>query len=63
MSLVGADRILYSVDYPYELYADASEWFDNAEINITDKVKIGRENARKLMKLPEYKGFDAAFTQ
>jgi 2,3-dihydroxybenzoate decarboxylase len=63
MSLVGADRILYSVDYPYELYADAADWFDNAEINITDKVKIGRENARKLMRLPEYKGFDTAFTQ
>jgi 2,3-dihydroxybenzoate decarboxylase len=63
MSLVGADRILYSVDYPYELYTDAADWFDNAEINTTDKVKIGRENARKLMKLPEYKDFDAPFTQ
>jgi 2,3-dihydroxybenzoate decarboxylase len=63
MSLVGADRILYSVDYPYELYSDAADWFDNADINITDKVKIGRENARKLMKLPEYRGFDAPFTQ
>lgn len=63
MSVVGADRILYSVDYPYELYADAAEWFDNAEINITDKIKIGRENARKLLKLPEYPGADAPFPQ
>lgn len=64
MSVVGADRILYSVDYPYELYSDAAEWFDNAEINTTDKVKIGRENIRKLIPgIPDYKTCNVPFVQ
>ncbi|PGH23671.1 hypothetical protein AJ80_02277 [Polytolypa hystricis UAMH7299] len=51
---VGADRILFSVDFPYETYDDACQWYDKAEINLTDKVKIGRENAKKLLKLHNY---------
>jgi len=27
---VGADRVLYSVDYPYEDVVQAKEWFDRA---------------------------------
>ena len=52
---VGADRILFSVDYPYETYEDACSWFDAAEINLDDKIKIGRENAKKFLRLHEYK--------
>lgn len=63
MSLVGADRILYSVDYPYECYHDASNWFDNVDINTRDKLKIGRENAKKLLKLHEYKDCNAPYFQ
>lgn len=63
ITLVGADRILYSVDYPYESYADASNWFDNLELNTRDKLKIGRENAKKLLKLGNYKDANAAYHQ
>ncbi|RDW83498.1 hypothetical protein BP5796_04989 [Coleophoma crateriformis] len=63
VNLVGADRILYSVDYPYECYQDASNWFDNVNLNTRDKLKIGRENAKKLLKLGEYKDCDAPYHQ
>ena len=30
---VGADRVLYSVDYPYEDMGEAADWFDRAAIS------------------------------
>ena len=48
---IGADRVMYSVDYPFEDFSDAADWFDNAEIGETDRGKIGRTNALKLFKL------------
>ena len=63
MNLVGADRILYSVDYPYECYHDAANWFDNVNLNTRDKLKIGRENAKKLLKLHDYKDCNAPYHQ
>lgn len=49
---VGSDRIMYSVDYPFEKHEDAARWFDHCEISENDRLKIGRDNARKLFKLP-----------
>ena len=48
---VGADRILYSVDYPFEKHEDAASWFDRCEISENDRAKIGRDNARALFGL------------
>jgi len=48
---VGADRILYSVDYPYEDVVAAAEWFDHASISESDRMKIARTNAQKLFRL------------
>jgi 2,3-dihydroxybenzoate decarboxylase len=48
---VGADRVLYSVDYPYEDMGEAAEWFDNAPISEPDRVKIASGNARQLFRL------------
>jgi len=48
---VGADRIMYAVDYPFETHEDASRWFDTCEISENDRVKIGRENARRVFGL------------
>jgi 2,3-dihydroxybenzoate decarboxylase len=45
---MGADRVLFSVDYPFEEVVDAAAWFDKAEISESDRVKIGRTNAAKL---------------
>jgi 2,3-dihydroxybenzoate decarboxylase len=42
---------MYSVDYPFEDFGDAAQWFDKAEISEADRRKIGRTNALRLFKL------------
>jgi predicted TIM-barrel fold metal-dependent hydrolase len=51
MAEIGADRVMFSVDYPFEDFTDAADWFDKAEIGEADRVKIGRSNAMQLFKL------------
>jgi gamma-resorcylate decarboxylase len=48
---LGADRVLFSVDYPFEEVADAASWFDAADIPESDRKKIGRTNAAQLFRL------------
>ena len=48
---IGADRILFSTDWPFENVDHAAHWFDRASISEPDRVKIGRLNARALFKL------------
>jgi gamma-resorcylate decarboxylase len=48
---VGADRVLYSVDYPFEDVVEAKEWFDQVAISDSDRVKIARSNAQRLFDL------------
>lgn len=59
MTEVGADRILFSIDYPFENFHDACDWFDKAEVNDVDRRKIGKDNAKKLFKLGDYKDSSA----
>ena len=51
MAELGADRVMFSVDYPFEDMSEAAAWFDKAEISEADRSKIGRTNAIKLFKL------------
>jgi predicted TIM-barrel fold metal-dependent hydrolase len=48
---MGADRVMFSVDYPFEEVADGVTWFDDAEISEADRLKIGRTNAATLFKI------------
>jgi 2,3-dihydroxybenzoate decarboxylase len=48
---VGADRILFASDYPYEDMAPAARWIERAPISETDRKKIACGNARALLKL------------
>jgi predicted TIM-barrel fold metal-dependent hydrolase len=48
---IGADRILFSADWPFENIDHASNWFDTASISEADRQKIGRDNAWSLFKL------------
>jgi len=48
---LGVDRILFSIDYPYEDQKIASDWLDNVDLNKEDKEKIAYKNAAKLLKL------------
>jgi predicted TIM-barrel fold metal-dependent hydrolase len=45
---VGADRVLFSTDWPFENIDHAADWFDAASISEPDRKKIGRGNAAKL---------------
>jgi gamma-resorcylate decarboxylase len=45
---VGADRVLFSVDTPWEIADDFALWFDSCPISENDRRKIGRTNAERL---------------
>ena len=48
---IGADRILFSADWPFENVGHAANLFDTAAISEGDRLKIGRLNAWTLFKL------------
>lgn len=49
---VGADRVLFSADYPFETLSDSADWFDRLDaISEPDRLKIGRSNAVRLFGL------------
>ena len=48
---IGADRVMFSVDWPFEEIDHAAAWFDAADISENDRRKIGRTNAARLFKL------------
>ncbi len=48
---MGAERVMFSVDWPFEAVGEGAEWFDAAEIGEADRVRIGRTNAIDLFKL------------
>lgn len=51
ISVIGADRIMFSSDWPFENVDHAANWFDLAAISDVDKQKIGRYNANRLFNL------------
>jgi gamma-resorcylate decarboxylase len=48
---LGADRVLFAVDYPFEECADAARWFDTCDIGQDEREKIGRTNVAQLFGL------------
>jgi len=48
---VNADRVLFSVDYPYESMQEQADWFDSVPLSELDRQKIGCDNARALLRL------------
>lgn len=48
---VGADRILFSIDYPFEETAEAVSWLRTAEIDEDARAAIGHGNAVRLFGL------------
>lgn len=51
LAVLGADRILFAADYPYESVEEAVAFMDSAPISNEDKHKIYQSNAEKLFKL------------
>lgn len=48
---MSAERVMFSVDWPFEDVGEGAQWFDSAAISEGDRQKIGRENALRLFKL------------
>lgn len=48
---VGAERILFAADYPFESSTEAAGWLDTCPISDADREKIGRSNAERLFRL------------
>ena len=48
---MGPERVMCSVDWPFEAVDEGAAWFDKAEIGAADRIKIGRTNAIELFKL------------
>lgn len=51
MQVIGADRILFSTDWPFENVDYSAAWMDSVDIAEADRLKIGRTNALGLFGL------------
>ncbi|HVB89864.1 MAG TPA: amidohydrolase family protein [Beijerinckiaceae bacterium] len=52
LTTFGADRILFSVDYPYTTNAKAKPFLDSLPVSPADLHKIAHGNAERVLKLP-----------
>jgi len=50
---IGTDRVLFSVDTPWEIAEEFAPWFDTCPISDNDRQKIGRTNAERLFGLKQ----------
>jgi predicted TIM-barrel fold metal-dependent hydrolase len=49
--VVGADRVLFAVDYPYSSNEEGRAFLDGAPVSQADREKIGHANAERLLGL------------
>jgi predicted TIM-barrel fold metal-dependent hydrolase len=47
----GQDRVMFSVDYPFEDDVEISGWFDRVQMSADTKEAIAYGNARRLLKI------------
>lgn len=52
IEILGADRIMFSTDWPFEEIAAAAHWFDASPLDEDTRRRIGRDNAQALLRLP-----------
>jgi 2,3-dihydroxybenzoate decarboxylase len=52
LELLGADRVLFATDYPYEAMEPAVDLLDRAAISEADRSRILHGNASRLLRLP-----------
>ncbi len=48
---LGADRIIFSIDWPYVMNPQGTAWIDHMPVSAEDREKILNGNARRLLKL------------
>jgi gamma-resorcylate decarboxylase len=49
---MGIDRVMFSIDYPYENTKEGSTWFDQCPLQGMERDKVARLNAQRLLGLP-----------
>ncbi|MEJ0035471.1 MAG: amidohydrolase family protein [Gammaproteobacteria bacterium] len=52
IKVLGADNIMWAVDYPYQETVEATQWLNDAPISESDKEKIFHKNAERIFKIP-----------
>jgi predicted TIM-barrel fold metal-dependent hydrolase len=53
LQVVGADRIIFSVDYPFNSNEQGREFLDHLDLNPADKEKISHLNVERLLGLKQ----------
>jgi 2,3-dihydroxybenzoate decarboxylase len=48
---VGADAVMFSVDYPYESSFEAVKGFEHTTLSAADREKIAHGNAERLLRI------------
>lgn len=51
LDVLGPDRVMFSVDYPFEKPAEAGEWIEAAAITDAERRAVCRDNAAALLRL------------
>lgn len=51
IKVLGAENIMWAVDYPYQETAEATQWLNDAAISEEDKEKIFHRNAERVFKI------------
>ncbi len=51
LDVLGAGRLMFSADYPFEKMKDAADWYDKTPVTEAERLQIGRTNAIKLFNL------------
>ena len=49
LEVLGADRVMFSVDYPYSSNTEGRDFLIDAPISTTDSEKIAHTNAERLL--------------
>ncbi|MBP6494294.1 MAG: amidohydrolase family protein, partial [Rhodoferax sp.] len=50
-SVIGVDRVLYAMDYPYQYAVDEVVAMDNMQMSAQDKKKFFQSNAETVFKI------------
>lgn len=49
MDVMGSDRVLFAVDYPYQRNADAVAFIEGATLSEADRARICHQNAERIL--------------
>ena len=51
IEVLGADRVMWAIDYPYQETMEATKWLNDAPISPEDKAKVFGKNAERVFRI------------